>query len=582
MSRWGRSMKSCLLQGLRPCWMTAVWLGAVFALAGGSIAIGQVSSDRPVVLRRRVSADYRENPQTLAFTAETAPHASVQIRTGDTVSGLISRYYSLGPRNGRQAYAAMLDHVEQLNGIGPETVLKPGSTVALPVVPPISVPHPNVANHLNMVPKLSLDPELLGKEGEIIGYSEAPRLGSKRISEAGRRKAQEVVQLDRVTAAKGSELIASDRSYDVVSAPAVLKLADAAGPAASESLPQAELDLIRTKLAPAAKQRPVLLVFDDGWIDPARSQAFLVSALGQIWKKLKLGQPKFGPSLLGPPPNATISGHALEISQALAPLQALEPPEGRVEVIYLPITRRDPVAEEVLVQLVALDLIVEHMRGSLGDTPPPDLAPRYYATARQIVAATGPTVEESDVAVLRAALYFGSYLSNPMVADRPVFTNFSWTVFSGEFRPSFPEDAYRSVLVEAAGNDGGDGPDDPPGTIYQPRRDFVYRSLSPADVLAVMNIRNDGARDCGSATFGTITTQFAVAYPGRVSANVCGTSFSAPRVAWILAAREAMRPPGLDSRPLYVRLREELPTIRDQAAVGHNRERLQPQRLFGP
>ncbi len=67
------------------------------------------------------------------------------------------------------------------------------------------------------------------------------------------------------------------------------------------------------------------------------------------------------------------------------------------------------------------------------------------------------------------------------------------------------------------------------------------RGLDPGDFLVVANSDGPQAR-CPSNTFDD-PPQIAIiglAYSGRLDDSLCGTSFSAPRVAWLLAARDVL------------------------------------------
>jgi hypothetical protein len=82
-------------------------------------------------------------------------------------------------------------------------------------------------------------------------------------------------------------------------------------------------------------------------------------------------------------------------------------------------------------------------------------------------------------------------------------------------------------------------------------KDHVYLAFrgkaAPGDVLAVMNTDDSGATLCDSGTLPLASPNpfYGLAYDGRFVADgaKCGTSFSTPRVAWLLALRQAYNAP---------------------------------------
>jgi len=60
-----------------------------------------------------------------------------------------------------------------------------------------------------------------------------------------------------------------------------------------------------------------------------------------------------------------------------------------------------------------------------------------------------------------------------------------------------------------------------------------------------------------------IDAAMAIAFDGRISADLCGTSFAAPRVAWILAADESMRKQAIQPQRWSIELQKRLVALRD-------------------
>jgi hypothetical protein len=112
--------------------------------------------------------------------------------------------------------------------------------------------------------------------------------------------------------------------------------------------------------------------------------------------------------------------------------------------------------------------------------------------------------------------------------------NESWTVPTGAIGFA-PLDAQRGIAVAAAGNT-------PNRDITErPFINFAGQSLTSDYIVAVMNMNASGALQCNSSFVGApFADTRAVGFDGTIAKD-CGTSFSAPRVAWLIAAGEALR-----------------------------------------
>ena len=100
-------------------------------------------------------------------------------------------------------------------------------------------------------------------------------------------------------------------------------------------------------------------------------------------------------------------------------------------------------------------------------------------------------------------------------------------------RPYFETGAYGWKLV-AVGNGLTD--------IVDTHLQFAYRSVDPKDFVAVANSTGT-PKNCPSNTFDDDPSAhiMGLAFSGDINGSLCGTSFSTPRVAWLLAAREVIR-----------------------------------------
>ena len=104
---------------------------------------------------------------------------------------------------------------------------------------------------------------------------------------------------------------------------------------------------------------------------------------------------------------------------------------------------------------------------------------------------------------------------------------------------SVPDPDSLGVSLAAAGNDNKDVIAD---AVY-----LAYRAkAAPGDVLAVMNTDGTGKELCRSSKLPLVGPNpfYGLAYDGTFdSGTECGSSFSTPRVAWLLALRQAYNAP---------------------------------------
>ncbi|MCY1305853.1 hypothetical protein D9M70_556790 [compost metagenome] len=100
-----------------------------------------------------------------------------------------------------------------------------------------------------------------------------------------------------------------------------------------------------------------------------------------------------------------------------------------------------------------------------------------------------------------------------------------------------------------------------------------------------MNTARDGSLQCRSSIIGSKQTDpLAISFDGYVNKDICGTSFAAPRVAWLLAAKLAYIPPkdlsNLDAPDRGLRLRQIIRGARQGGYNSGGQYNLDIQKLF--
>jgi hypothetical protein len=546
-----------------------------------------------VIIRQKINTAYDRDLAGLQTQFETGGERTVVVKSGETLSEIISREYAVGRSNARAAYEMIEREIVDRNALPGANSVTARTPIRIPDALKNALAAPNAHNWLNRIPKVAIDSRLSAQSNasfDELVQKPAERPSVDSIARAGATEAVRFTLMSEEDAQKTVEL---DPSATVESSPVDITFAQGPGASGTDWLPDPTKEFLRQRLAAPAKQRPVLLMLDDAWPDDAafvRSRDFFESGIAAVRKADKL-------------PMATLSNavrssqkvdwtvarpatvHAAEIRDALTPLEQLTPAEGRVDTIYLPLFARDKGAVEILRNLIALNLVLDNTHPPYyGDVPASTLS-WADKVADTIVtnltirdqgmssanAGEAADIEKSDVAVIQAAMNFCSAFSE--VSGRPCFLSMSWTTPNQWYKPNVPAGFY-GIFVAAAGNEK------PTTNIYSLKRQFAARSMSPGDVLAVMNIDEQGNPTCDSSVFGTdLTGVFGVAYAGYVTPTLCGTSFAAPRVAWLLAAREATRNPPSDPSRWQKALTLEILNHRASGA-GYNPARFVPEDVF--
>jgi hypothetical protein len=180
---------------------------------------------------------------------------------------------------------------------------------------------------------------------------------------------------------------------------------------------------------------------------------------------------------------------------------------------------------------------------------------------------------KTDKAILDALLWIGDKYAEKK--DTVFFINESWTVPHEEFFVTYPS-PLQGLVVAAVGNSGDN--------VNSTLRDFSQRCINNRDTLAVMNMNRGGQLICSSSTVDdqNLDDVLSVGFDGLVSdsENQCGTSFAAPRVAWLLAASESLRTQTIAFQTWGVRLHHRLRDARDPSANGLGKLRLDPVRFL--
>jgi hypothetical protein len=322
------------------------------------------------------------------------------------------------------------------------------------------------------------------------------------------------------------------------------------------------------------KRNAVLFVLDTGW--PSNDaytnslQEFRI-ILDSFWRQhfnLGLSSAPY-PNQYTEPSNF----HCRCIERALREFRHMD--QGQhVKVIYVPLTQ-EQAGKSILEDLLQTLYLYEWEEGEQL-TPPSDALAASRKYAEETVSDKIPTQWSGEQVTTDKALLDAIILLSDEYADKQetfLFVNESWTVSHKEYYLRWPLPLHGAVLA-AAGNGGVN--------VSSTQLDFADRSNLAKDTIAIMNMDPKLGFVCSSSFIDKldIDTAMAIAYDGKISEDICGTSFAAPRVAWLLAADEALRRNPIEAQRWSSGLQERLASIRDPNAKQYLKLWLSPGKLL--
>ncbi|SEM03594.1 hypothetical protein SAMN05518845_11516 [Variovorax sp. YR750] len=511
------------------------------------------------------------DPEHLNAVLQVAPAVTVQVAQGSSPSALIKRLYGFGASDSKDAYAAVENRILALNGATDATRL-PWGKVLVPDLPRMTsrAPTPglfdgpvvtNSSAVVNTLPAISGDSPAFAYT-RLVSITDpiADSLNFTRIDRYLATDAQEVVK--RATAT-GLPVLAGAESG--------IQLADASdncSDTAAKVLSAQEEALIGKAFreSSSAMER-YLVVLDTGW-PTHEEQLVALRTMRRIFDVVRTGlrlsgtnMPRFEPEQKAasfmPPTHA----HACMILRSLREFVALDP-GARVKVVYLPLRPGQPGAREFFRELIALDQIVQLQGGDRFGRKPTleeiNIARSFADNAiTSIIALREPWTPGDDVVriyeplvsglirVLDTYAKIGPVTSAGQAQVKARFwISLSWNFTKFAAPPSLPISSSYMIFA-AAGNDRTD--------FVRGGRLFASEATMSRRVFAVMNSDEaSGGLTCGSSVFGKLwdaenSDANIAAFPGRLSSapsSACpglggGTSFSAPRLAWLSAARDS-------------------------------------------
>jgi hypothetical protein len=543
-----------------------------------SPAVRAQEEDPLVLIRRVVPADFRDEefsktslPKLLTNSISRAVH----VAKDDTVSGILKEEFNVVQSEMPDVYRQLEAHVLSANDLSnPSRDLKAGQVLKVPDLPR--------AAQTAFDPNFKVPDQAIGSISTTWDYRLAALVASPKFSSDVSATARHELQVRAVplsalkalaTPNLGASLtdLMNNGDQQFMQESLVLSLdADVGAGSSANWLTETDKVALRAFIAKSAQTRPLVVVLDDSFpsnADFRHAVEFVGKASRAIRAGFRLQDAAHGdsPGLIALEKNykngtwfcggceyPTLRLHSAMIREALRELTETDV-GGLVEVVYLPVNVAQPYSKELLAEIFRVTLLADSVTFGLalalddGTQCPRDVErgkPDYDSIQSQVdillrSSSLGgalvpyqpgvPMVARTDKAVIDAVVNFLWLYSR--ASRRPHFLSMSWTTANLQYSTLFRPNGY-GLWLAAAGND-------PSINVHSNLRQFAARSSDPGDVLAVRNL----ASACASSSFidDPNLPVFGFAFPGRISPSMCGTSFSTPRIAWLLAAHEAIK-----------------------------------------
>lgn len=534
--------------------------------------------DEMVVVVRTVKTNY-QNPNFDADAFQQVIQNSlprhISIKPNQTLSDAVKDNLRLWENASPKVYKQVLEYIKNQNtALSDINMIKPGDSVLIPDIPLMA----ELANPGTNSKKLETSTRVSSNAawgGVTRAYMAEPF-----VSDLGTRLGQTERQIRTLPLkiAKQYNLVVGDLSYEEVRdsnqyalASLSMKLTMSAqnGLVPNNFMSQKEADALSKLLANRVPvTRPLLVVLDGVWPDNAefnKAADFTLKATETIRSKFELPAStsaeikdlnllkqaaKSKTNFCSNPAdceNPNLRHHSALIKESLKQFESLDK-NNLVDVIYLPTGTFQQYSENVLRQMIRVSEIANSVDPPVIRNPRPSNHRTLQAYQNADEAAiktmfsspgidfepspfdlTNPNKEltiSSNKGVFDGIFNFFWFYS--IASERPVYISLSWSTPKVNY-PYILRDGGPTVWLAAAGNTADHN-------IYKDPVDFASRET----FLVVQNTSDAG---CPTSTFtdSEDLQVYGLIFNGSVTDKVCGTSFSTPRVGWLLAAREAIK-----------------------------------------
>jgi LysM repeat protein len=520
------------------------------ALALAALATTAEAGDPLVLVERVVDARYGKTEQA-NVDFEQGVHSPLRfvykVQPGDSLQKIADAAFGVNPKKTPATYAKLEDAIKQWNNLTNANRVEAGQSLVLPELPPRATLKPG--QQVAQAGTQFADVTLGSTWAEVLnGEAYDFKLGAAKSNKFAALKEKYIPlvrQLMWIPASKARE----DKSLTVLAQPIQVRFGANAAPGAAGDLASDVTVLKQYATSHSVVHPSVVYVLDDSWPDQgafAESLQFLKQADLKIRQRFNLGAAAWDPALNTPNPLTTFPwiaaggiSHASQIKQAVAAFSTVT---NSVKVIYIPLFTNQGNSAAVLKEIIFLSFVARFKQNDLESPLAPAALQKYIDDANKQTAdvmKSLPTNQSAkpaatDQAVITGVLWFAQLYSQATGA--PFFLNTSWVVDKYEFDFGPPPNL-MGVTLAAVG-------DDPNMDIFKTNVLLAsHARKSPGNVVAIMNNHPDGSSD-GCTSYWTPmdpSPVYGLTYDGFLSPSLCGTSFSTPRIAWVLAFRETFR-----------------------------------------
>jgi hypothetical protein len=553
-----------------------------------------VATDRIGSVQITVDSFYDDSPESISQISAVVNLPQVEalvLERESTLARVIESRYGITLASLPKSFRVVANRINELNRLIPpeererldwpafgEVQIPPG-TITIPVLPVrFAAPSKRIT--------------LPSREGKrsIFGFETANVFGSLlKVTESLRpheSKSREVLLQLPFTrgTAEETQRAAKVLPLDLLESSMTIQFAssDTRGSAAHVSLDSDNKKAVIGALARPANREATVYVLDSGWPDESSyrsSLAALRSLVDSAVSYYGLDKVQWTEQPYVPLPNDPKSQHCVYIMNSLHEFTDLDS-RHIVKVVYVPLDTKQNSS-----QIISESLRLYRIRKLKQDLTQVDTdtlqAAQKFSTDTLASIASGESYDfEGNKPASRDAMYQARWRTNSAIVaavwylaelaakqdpHNPVFfLNESWTVLPDTVELGAP-DVSSGLVVAAAGNTPGKEVNSDNDKI-----DFARDATPAKNVLAALDSKPGlGAPFCESSQLRLDSLSFtmAAAFDGEVvDGGLCGTSFSAPRVAWLLALREATRSQYLEESEWSARLQQELLSMRKPSA----------------
>ena len=541
-----------------------------------------------------VNTDYNDSDDSLKQIAAIVQLPQFEIykaAANQTLSGIILDRYRLGPSDLPRTYAMLSQRIQALNNVTNPDAIAEGP-LKIPIVPPrvqriVSVgtaPHIGFG-HFSIFPGISITvPTGLRPAVPPEAVFTAPPQGIAVVPTPSIPPIRAVqnptfILSVPVTSSNAASTQSSLAAFSAQTKSEKLTVSFAAPPSQSSVVHLTMSSDDEAALASALNQRPrrntTLFILDDAWPD-ADTYSTSIKELQKMSDTVRgaigLAPIDFKTAPFVPLPQPL---HSSYIRDSLKEFTDRDR-SSIVKVVYIPLSKAQN-SSAVLSELLRLHFAITMSTSTASSDIQAAMEKWASDVLSNVQADYSDQKISTDWAIIEAIWSIADFIALRSPNRDVFFINESWTVLPGTVNVSH-SGVSAGIVVAAAGNTLGKVVNSDIGGV-----DFARQCTSTRSVIAALNVTPHQGLICNSSIVEEqlLNDTFVAAYDGEVLGGpderkclegdvgncVCGTSFSAPRIAWMLALSEAVRSTDVEYSNWNVVLQNKVRGLRRNSAT---------------